>query len=986
MKAKRELTENQKLFYCMLTMQTSFLRHFWKADITLPPSTRQKTFWNDESDRVLLCTGRKTGKCVTGDTVIFDAVTGDRRLVKDMVSYHGSVPALDKDWKIRSNDDFEVFQNGVVPVYRVFTKSGLHIRVSANHPFLTGAGWVECEDLQAGDMIAAVRRSPMPEHNLSALSDPEVIVLAYLIGDGGISQKTIHFTNADKKVVDDFEQSAIQIDPGLSLKHLGRYDYSLKANRPLKLKRIGDAIPGKFLFGKHAVPTTVNPVGILLERVGLSGKNSHTKFVPDPIFRLDKDGTALFLSRLFSTDGWATEDEIGYSSVSARLIDDVRELLSRFGIFARRYEKKTYLGGISYALSIADSRDIRAFAEQVGIFSKERAVTTAYLKALEASPSKHDRIPLQLVRNTIERYGISPYAASINAGLRLKGKYQPSREKVSRIAETNEIEELRSIVESDIYWDEIESVTYVGEEETYDLTVWGPHNFAANGIITHNTVDNEGQVIRFGINHRVMGGGIEEAMLTTPGENQISPIWDRVINRIDNNPLFRLLCKAHPKNEGKIEFWSGVIWYFRIDGSSGTDANMIGLRCKKIIGDEQALAVRVCHNSRKQSALPDCKWRYTGVPNGVRHTIFWELDQTKLGSEWSRHKFSTFVNPLYWKPKAMAALKADYGEGSQDYVTQVMGVWGEEVFSSFPPGSIAVNESLPYSLSKLGSTDLPPDMLPLNRTILFNRLRVPRLNVYQYALGMDYGFLQDPTECVVAYRENAESVEWKTAARIELVGCDPKAQARFLNLLVEGLGHRMVESVCLDQASGGLAVAMDLLNDPYFGQWWQARLMDYNAGGSIEVDVILEETKEALEEEGVIVRSQKKKVRRKQYATQLLQFALINAKHDLPNAALKLWLAKDAEMLQELIDTREKKTETGNVVYVSRMDSGNRAIDHITDALRCLGLACQAAQVRSDVDAGDEVEYVEMDLFGFGRENVPKERDVLGVGWKQAGF
>ncbi len=503
---------------------------------------------------------------------------------------------------------------------------------------------------------------------------------------------------------------------------------------------------------------------------------------------------------------------------------------------------------------------------------------------------------------------------------------------------------------------------------------------------TGKTIDGEGQVIRFGINHRVNGGGIEEAMLTTPGENQIAPIWDRVINRIDNNPLFRMLCRAHPKNEGKIEFWSGVVWYFRIDGSSGTDANMIGLRCKKIIGDEQALTVRVCHNSRKQSALPDCKWRYAGVPNGVRHTVFWELDQTRAGADWSRHKFSTFVNPLYWKKKAMDALKADYGEGSQDYVTQVMGVWGEEVFSSFPPGSIAVDEALPYTTSKLTSQDILPDMLPLNRTILFNRLKVPRLNVAQYAIGMDYGFLQDPTEVVVAYRKENGSADWFTAARIELVGCNPKAQSQFLNLLVEGLGHRMVESVCLDQASGGLAVAMDLLNDPYLGQWWQARLMDYAAGSSIEVEVILEDTKAALEEEGVVVHQQKKKVGRKQYATELLQFSLINAKHDLPNTALRLWLAKDAEMIQELIDTREKKTPAGRVVYVSRMDSGNRAIDHITDSLRCLVLACQAAQQRSMEETGDEVEYVEMDLFGFGRESAPKERDVLGSAWKQAGF
>nr|4O1R_A Chain A, Replicative DNA helicase [Nostoc punctiforme PCC 73102] len=39
---------------------------------------------------------------------------------------------------------------------------------------------------------------------------------------------------------------------------------------------------------------------------------------------------------------------------------------------------------------------------------------------------------------------------------------------------------------SDIYWDEIVSITYSGEEEVFDLTVPGLHNFVANNIIVHN--------------------------------------------------------------------------------------------------------------------------------------------------------------------------------------------------------------------------------------------------------------------------------------------------------------------------------------------------------------------------------------------------------------------------------------------------------------------------------------------------------------------
>ncbi|MBZ0316767.1 MAG: DNA polymerase III subunit alpha [Anaerolineae bacterium] len=41
--------------------------------------------------------------------------------------------------------------------------------------------------------------------------------------------------------------------------------------------------------------------------------------------------------------------------------------------------------------------------------------------------------------------------------------------------------------ESDIYWDEIVSIEYVGEEMTYDLTIEGTHNFIANDILVHNS-------------------------------------------------------------------------------------------------------------------------------------------------------------------------------------------------------------------------------------------------------------------------------------------------------------------------------------------------------------------------------------------------------------------------------------------------------------------------------------------------------------------
>ncbi len=43
---------------------------------------------------------------------------------------------------------------------------------------------------------------------------------------------------------------------------------------------------------------------------------------------------------------------------------------------------------------------------------------------------------------------------------------------------------------SDVKWDTIVSIKYVGEEQVYDLSIEGTHNFVGNGIVAHNTYIN----------------------------------------------------------------------------------------------------------------------------------------------------------------------------------------------------------------------------------------------------------------------------------------------------------------------------------------------------------------------------------------------------------------------------------------------------------------------------------------------------------------
>ena len=53
------------------------------------------------------------------------------------------------------------------------------------------------------------------------------------------------------------------------------------------------------------------------------------------------------------------------------------------------------------------------------------------------------------------------------------------------------------LAESDIYWDRIVSIESDGEERVYDLTVPGHHNFIANNIIVHNSLEQDADLVAF---------------------------------------------------------------------------------------------------------------------------------------------------------------------------------------------------------------------------------------------------------------------------------------------------------------------------------------------------------------------------------------------------------------------------------------------------------------------------------------------------------
>ena len=74
-------------------------------------------------------------------------------------------------------------------------------------------------------------------------------------------------------------------------------------------------------------------------------------------------------------------------------------------------------------------------------------------------------------------------------------KHAPSRERLARVAAVLGDADLEMVATNDVFWDEIASVQSLGEQPVYDATVPGTHNFVANGISLHNSIEQDSDVV-----------------------------------------------------------------------------------------------------------------------------------------------------------------------------------------------------------------------------------------------------------------------------------------------------------------------------------------------------------------------------------------------------------------------------------------------------------------------------------------------------------
>jgi replicative DNA helicase len=244
----------------------------------------------------------------------------------------------------------------------------------------------------------------------------------------------------------------------------------------------------------------------LLRELGIFGQHSHEKRIPESAFRLANDQIVLLLRHLWATDGsvFAGRSRSGrrttrvfYATNSRLLADDVAALLLRLGIVGR-ITAQTSAGGHRpvFAVAISGAEDQLRFLDLVEPCGPRAASVAALRRALAGvRPNTNvDTLPAEvwaMVKEAMVGGGVSQRQMAALRGTSYGGGshfgFAPSRATIADYAGKLASHEIATLVEDDLFWDRVVAVEPAGEEEVYDLTVPGPANWLADGVVSHNS-------------------------------------------------------------------------------------------------------------------------------------------------------------------------------------------------------------------------------------------------------------------------------------------------------------------------------------------------------------------------------------------------------------------------------------------------------------------------------------------------------------------
>ncbi|MHC5935944.1 replicative DNA helicase [Nostoc sp.] len=449
--------------------------------------------------RPMLSDLRESG-CLAGDSLVTLPDSGLQVPIRELVGKSGfAVWALNEaTMQLEKAIVSNAFSTGIKPLFTLTTRLGRKIRATGNHKFLTINGWKRLDELTPKQHLCLPRHLPNP--GKETMTYAEVALLGHLIGDGcTLPRHAIQYTTREIDLAQNVAFLATEVFGDSIVPRISpeRHWYQVYLSAAQRLT--------------HSVR---NPIAKWLDSLGVFGLRSYEKFVPQELFSQPQELIACFLRHLWSTDGCIKlvagkkpRPIAYYASSSERLAFDVQTLLLRLGINATlKIVPQLGKGRNQYHVKITGKPDLELFIQNV------RAVGEYKLGSLQQIAehlescihnTNRDIIPKDVWKTQVvpamQSVGLTTRLLHSSIGVSYCGstlyKVNLSRERALKVGNVVQSSKLVTLAKSDVYWDEILSIEYTGEEEVFDLTVPSLHNFVANNIIVHNSIEQDADLV-----------------------------------------------------------------------------------------------------------------------------------------------------------------------------------------------------------------------------------------------------------------------------------------------------------------------------------------------------------------------------------------------------------------------------------------------------------------------------------------------------------
>jgi intein/homing endonuclease len=851
----------------------------WEEKIEL--TWYQKEFICDFNNYVSLSCGRAVGKCLDGDSRLLDTMTGEYRTVKDWYFSQGigRIPVIQSETFQQKTEEPRILYNGKFPVLEVQLEKGFKTKVTHEHPFLTSHGWVKASDLRVGSYVAVPNDLEYFGNGVMDIDD--LIYLAHFIAEG--TYKTGGITTVEPEII------------------RWIYEYANRKGMVVNKNKLTYNFNGEYRL-------------VLLENFGLRNCHSYNKFIPQEVFTLRRDQIALFLSILFSDDGWCTDSEVGYVTSSEQLARDIHHLLLRFGIVASLSKRKTNGRG-AWSLSIKGKSNLEKFSEIGFILKRKRDKLNSVLDSLRSvhNTASQEIIPIPNYRDyriIDKQKGRNPTTRPLD--------YYPTREKAKSVI--NKDPEFSKFENADIVWLKVKSVSDAGVRDTYSVECELSHTLVADDIYSHNTFTITGLIVWVLVNNIFPNDYI---VYTVPNKVHLEPVWANLVRNFRSNSFLKQFLDVKAginSSEFSIKLNNNAVLLCRIAGQSGTGANVIGLHSPFELLDESGyypwgtwLELQPTLNT----FTPGFRLMTSGVPTGMReNNVNYHTDMEN--SNYSKHKISALQNPRFSKEDEERAAEQYGGRDSEDYIHLVLGQHGRPVFSLFDRGAMQISN---YPVYKL---DLDGTKLFDNLAEYINRLSVfpgmPDKNM-KVIFGIDLGYTE-PTAIVILYLDSLGRLRFH--GRIKMTKVNYFVQEKLIDWLDTKFNPIVI---AVDEGSAGKAVIPRLQeHEDFLHKNYKKRLIPVNFSSQTVLGV---------DSDGNEIKS-----KTKPFAVSILQ--------DYANNHKIIFSSTDLELVTELERMTYSKTQSGEIVYRTLTErGGKKGEDHFTSALLCgvLGYYLQNEQL-----------------------------------------